>query len=129
MAEDFKSGALAYLKKHNKGPSWSIYFTTDLLIVCGFAASRTIILSQLLWLQDHSTRKDGYFYKSHKELTEETGASKSSIIRAIGWFEERGFLKVKIKKAKGYPTSHYRIDQGAFLRFGRAKILEYNSKK
>lgn len=128
-SKNFKSDFLIHLKKHNKvSPTWTVHFTTDLFIICDFATVRTVILSQLLYLCDKGKRKDGYFYKSHKELIEETGASRRAIIYAVDWFEERGFLEVKIKKVLGRPTSHYRIDRGALWSYGKAKMLEHNNK-
>lgn len=126
--KSFKSDFLTYLKNLNNGPSWSIYFTEELRIICDFATVRTIILSQLLYLCDKGKRDDGFFYKTHKELIEETGASRRAIIYAIDWFKKQGFLEVKIKKARGRPISHYRIDQGALWCFSRAKILKHNKK-
>ncbi len=69
-----------------------------------------IILSQLLYWQDKVIDGEMWIYKSYKDWYIETGLSERQIKKARNTLEKMGFLETKIKKARGVPTLHYRLD-------------------
>lgn len=69
-----------------------------------------IILAQLIFWSDKTTRKDGWFYKSAVELSEEVGVSKDQIDRSVKRLKLKlNLIEYKNKKANGAPTRHYHI--------------------
>jgi transcription initiation factor IIE alpha subunit len=69
-----------------------------------------IFLNQCVYWSDKGGRKDGYFFKSDKEMAQELGLSIGVIRRIKRTLLERGFIQMKLKKAYGAPTSHYSVD-------------------
>ena len=67
-------------------------------------------LSQLAYWQPKAKRTDGFVYKSYDEWEKETGLSKYQIKRSADKAEDMGIVEVKLKRANGAPTLHYRIN-------------------
>jgi len=74
---------------------------------------RATFLNQLLYWQDKM--KGDWLFKTYKEWYEEIYLSEYQIRKASKWFEKEGILEMKIKKARGNPTVHYRLDKEKFL--------------
>lgn len=74
-----------------------------------------LLLSQIIYWTDRTTREDGFFYKTDDEWHKEIKISKYSIRKARKKLESMGFLETKIKKANGSPTVHYRLDKESFI--------------
>jgi len=74
-----------------------------------------ILLSQIIYWTDRTTRNDGFFYKTDEDWQEEIRLSKYAIRKARKKLEEMGFLETKVKKANGNPTVHYRLDRHRFV--------------
>ena len=68
-----------------------------------------IVFAQLVFWSDKSARTDDYFYKSGKELSEETGLSEDQIDRSIKRLMKFDFVDCKKKRANGAPTRHFHI--------------------
>ncbi|HPR64846.1 MAG TPA: hypothetical protein PK014_11550 [Thermoanaerobaculia bacterium] len=66
-------------------------------------------LSQMIYWSDRGGSRDGYIFKRYKEWEEEIGLSVHQIKKSARWCQERGFLEIKLKKANGVPTKHYRF--------------------
>lgn len=67
------------------------------------------IYYQHLWFWgDKGGRKDGFIYKSKREIEKETALTRSQQDKVRGQLKKLGFLEVKIKMANGHPTLHYR---------------------
>ena len=64
-----------------------------------------IMLSQLIYWSDRTTRSDGFVYKSAADWAIEVGASSYSVRK----FNQLPFIETKIIKANGSPTTHYRV--------------------
>lgn len=72
-----------------------------------------VFLSQLLYWSDKG--KDGWFFKSYREWEEEIYLTEYQVKKCAKLCVERGFLETELKKAKGAPTVHYRLDFDKFL--------------
>ena len=64
-----------------------------------------IMLSQLIYWSDRTTRSDGFVYKSAADWAIEVGASSYSVRK----FNQLPLIETKIIKANGSPTTHYRV--------------------
>lgn len=69
-----------------------------------------VFLCQLIYWSDKGKRDDGYIFKTKNEWKEETGLSENQITRFTKIFVALGFLDIKLKKANGSPTIHYKLD-------------------
>jgi hypothetical protein len=69
----------------------------------------SIFLNQLVYWSDKAKRKDGFIYKTDKELSIETRLSLAEIKRIKPILENLGFIKTMCKKANGAPTTHYLV--------------------
>jgi hypothetical protein len=74
---------------------------------------RATFLNQLLYWQDKM--KGDWLFKTYKEWYEEIYLSEYQIRKASKWLEKEGILEMKIKKARGNPTVHYRLNKEKFL--------------
>ncbi|WP_096224869.1 DnaD domain protein [Geobacillus sp. FJAT-46040] len=74
-----------------------------------------LFLSQVIYWTDKSTRKDGFFYKTDDEWSQELRISKYAIRKARKKLEDLGILETKVKKANGNPTVHYRLNKERFI--------------
>lgn len=59
---------------------------------------------------EHTSNKQGYFYKSIAEIANDLGFSEFQVKNAIKKLKERGLIDVVVKKAKNVPTSHFKVD-------------------
>lgn len=73
-----------------------------------------LMLSQILYWSDRTKSKDGYFYKSDNDWSEEIKLSKYSIRKARNKLENLKIIETKVKKAEGNPTVHYRLNKNHF---------------
>lgn len=67
-------------------------------------------LSQLFYWSSKAQGRDGWFAKSYDDWYGEIRVNEQSIRRYAKEFSQKGFLDTKVKKFKGVPTLHYRID-------------------
>lgn len=68
------------------------------------------MLSQAMYWMPRAIRKDGYFYKTAEEWTEETGLSYKEQVTARKRLNEHSWWHEKLIKANGSPTVHYYVD-------------------
>lgn len=72
-----------------------------------------ILMSQLLyWISIVAQMGRGNFYKSIKELEEETGLTRKQQDNAIKLCEQKGVIKHWVHMAEGKPTRHFSINIG-----------------
>lgn len=69
-----------------------------------------VLFNQCVFWSDKSKRCDGYFYKTDDEFMVETGLSKAEIKRVKRILKSLGFIKTKLERANGAPTTHYFVD-------------------
>lgn len=69
-----------------------------------------LLLNQIIYWSDRSSRSDGWFYKSYKEWEEEIGMSQFQVNRAAKKLKELNIIETKRKKANNAPTIHYRLN-------------------
>jgi hypothetical protein len=74
-----------------------------------------VFLSQLIYWCDKGKSSDGYVYKTYKDWSDEILLSEYEIKKACEKFKSMGILDVKVRKANGSPTCHYKLDQQAFI--------------
>ena len=67
-----------------------------------------LFLSQCIYWSDKVKREDGYFYKDANEWEEETGLTRREQIGARK--KLKTFIDVKLLRANGAPTLHYRVN-------------------
>lgn len=76
------------------------------------------LFHQLQFWSNRGSRADGWFWKSGTELVDETGVSRRTIDRAIKKLVEAGMIEVRLMRANGAPTRHFkllkRLDIGIF---------------
>lgn len=85
-------------------------------------------LNQLVYWSDKSKRKDGYFYKSHKDWQDEMCLSRYQVDRAIKKLKELELLEVVKKKANGAPTLHYKLDMDKLTKWICEKLTNGNER-
>lgn len=69
-----------------------------------------IIIQQLSYWQERSSRKDGFVYKSQQDWEEETTITRRPLERVTKELKKLGFLEIQKLKANGAPTNHYRLN-------------------
>ncbi len=69
------------------------------------SASLALLLSQLLYWSERTTRRDRFVYKSNRDWFEEVGASRYDVDQ----FKTLPYVETKVKRANNYPTTHYRL--------------------
>ena len=69
-----------------------------------------IFWQQIYYWSDKTKNKDGWVYKSKKEIEEETTITKRQQDRVRESLVKLGVLELKIKKANNAPTLHYRVN-------------------
>lgn len=68
-----------------------------------------LLLSQLIYWSDRTTDGNGWIYKSHKDWQTELGLNRYFLDKARDRLIQLGLIEVKIKKANGSPTMHFRV--------------------
>lgn len=69
-----------------------------------------ILLNQIVFYSDKSSRKDGFFYKTYDEWEREICLTKRQVSYSTEKLKALGVVETKIKKANGAPTVHYKLD-------------------
>lgn len=77
------------------------------------------ILNQIIFWSGHSTREDGWFYKTHEELGEEVELSSDQVRRVVDKLSKAylaGILSTANKRtANGDKVKHYHLDGDALI--------------
>lgn len=68
-----------------------------------------ILLNQIVFYSDKSSRKDGYFYKKYDEWAEEICLTERQVRHATKKLKEKQLIETKLLKANGAPTVHYKL--------------------
>lgn len=87
-----------------------------------------VFLSQLIFWCDKGKSPDGYIYKTYKEWMDEICLSEYALRKAANKFKDLGILDIKVRKANGSPTVHYKLNRQAFID-AFLEFLEMESKK
>lgn len=74
-----------------------------------------VLFHQLKFWSGKGIRRDGWFWKPSSELEEETGMTEDQIRLAIRKLKDAGFIEVKVTKAYGKPTRHFRLSSSLNL--------------
>lgn len=82
--------------------------------LCEGDINTALVLNQCIYWSDRTNRKDGAFYKTADEWTQETGLSKYQLTRSCKTLERLGFLITEVHRANGLPTLHFYIQSEAF---------------
>lgn len=72
-----------------------------------------LLLSQLIYWSDRTADRNGWIYKSHKDWQTELGLNRYFLDKARDRLIQLGLIEVKIKKANGSPTMHFRVKADA----------------
>lgn len=83
-----------------------------------------LVLNQSIYYSGITKRKDGYFYKSYVEWTDEIYLSKYQVKTAVDKLKSLGLMETKLKKASGSPTIHYKVCMES-LEQSIVKLLHY----
>lgn len=73
-----------------------------------------LFLSQILYWTDKTHDPDGWIYKSYAEWQREIFLSEYQVRKAANHLKGMGILDTKIRKVKGSPTLHYRLNEANF---------------
>lgn len=84
-----------------------------------------LLLSQLLYWSERSTKKDGYVWKTYKDWEEELSLNSYQVKKAANKLKDKGFLKTAVRKAYGNPTVHYFLIKDEFLK----SFMEFLNKR
>ena len=85
-------------------------------------ALEALYVQQLYYWSDKGKRKDGWIYKTKKEMEEETTLTIRQQDRIRKNIEKQGILETKLLKANGSPTIHYKLN----IPMLQKVILEYD---
>lgn len=77
--------------------------------------NEAIVLKQLIFWSNKTTRDDGYFFKKSDELENETTLNRRQIDTVVKRLKEKGLIDVQTKKAYGAPTRHFKIHQDVVM--------------
>jgi hypothetical protein len=85
-----------------------------------------LLLSQLLYWSDKTSRQDKFIYKTYQDWHIEIGLTEYGVRKAANRLKKMGILETKIHKAFGNPTVHYRLKSSvfsdSFLKFLKERI-------
>jgi len=84
-----------------------------LLIDITLHINSALLLSQLIYWSDRTADGKGWIYKSHKDWQMELGLNRYFLDKARDRLIQLGLIEVKIKKANGSPTMHFRVKADA----------------
>lgn len=68
--------------------------------------SLAVMLSQLIYWSERTSRPDGFIFKSSADWYKEVGASD----HAVRKFKTLPYIETRLLKANGSPTTHYRVN-------------------
>ncbi|ARK25978.1 hypothetical protein SporoP37_15735 [Sporosarcina sp. P37] len=71
--------------------------------------AEAILLNQIVFYSDKSSRTDGYFYKKYEEWAEEICLTERQVRHATKKLKEKELIETKLLKANGAPTVHYKL--------------------
>lgn len=71
-----------------------------------------LYFQQLYYWSDKGINKDGWIWKTKKEIEEETTLTRCQQDRVRKKLEKMEVIETKIMKAKGSPTLHFRVNIG-----------------
>ncbi len=71
--------------------------------------ARAIYLQNLIYWSDKGHREDGFIYKKKESIEKETTLTRYQQDSCRKYFEKKGILEIKLLKANGAPTLHYRV--------------------
>lgn len=108
-----KKSHLINLIKNAKNPEIQTLQQLYRILFGGKRCTWNLFEHLLYWLL-YSVRHDGSIYKSARELAVSLSCCVKSIDRAIPALEAIGF-EVKIQKANGAPTRHFKLDEEQFV--------------
>lgn len=77
--------------------------------LCDGNITEAIMLNQIVFYSDKSSRTDGYFYKSHHEWLDEVCLTERQVRSLSKKLKDKGWIETKIMKANGAPTTHYKL--------------------
>jgi len=80
-----------------------------LLVDITLDVNSALLLSQLIYWSDRTSDEDGWIYKSHKDWQVEIGLNRYFVDKARKRLIELGLIEVKLKRAHGSPTVHFRV--------------------
>ena len=86
-----------------------IAYRPEIAKYCDDQPNVAIYFQQLYHWQEFATRKDKFFYKSAKEMYEETGISPKRQRKCREYLEGFGWIETKKEMANGHPTIHFRV--------------------
>lgn len=113
--ETFSKAQVITLIKQLTGQA-NLLTTPGLFIRALGDMNSAVLLGQILYWQDKTTREDGYFWKSRREWGDEIGLSEHEVRRATRVLIKASCgLETKLLKADGSPTIHYHLDRDKFL--------------
>ena len=95
-----------------------------------------LVLNQSIYYSGITKRKDGFFYKSYLEWTDEIYLSKYQVKNAVDKLKSLGLMETKLRKANGSPTIHYKVCMESLeqsivklLHFGKSTYFTVESKE
>jgi len=71
--------------------------------------NNSILLSQLIYWSDKTSRLDRFIFKTYSEWQREIGLNEYAVRKAANHLKQMGILETKVLKANGNPTLHYRL--------------------
>jgi len=71
-------------------------------------------LSQLIYFSDRGSDPDGWFYKSYADWEQHLLLSKHKVMRCAQQMRAAGYLETRVRKVRGVPKLHYRLDMERF---------------
>lgn len=71
--------------------------------------TEAILLNQIVYYSDKTSRTDGYFYKKYEDWTEELCLTERQVRHAVKKLKEKNLIETKVLKANGAPTVHYSL--------------------
>jgi len=72
-----------------------------------------VLWQHILKWSESGWREDGFIYKTKDEIYNETRLTRKLQDKARKVLEGAGYLETRLLKAKGVPTLHYRVNEGA----------------
>ena len=112
MAKDLRSSVLGLFKQFS-GQKRVLTIPRPYLDMTGNHMD-ALLLNQIVFWSDRTKDPEGWFYKSYEEWQDELGMSTYQVRRAAAALAPFG-VEVKLKKANGAPTLHYRLNQEIFI--------------
>lgn len=68
-----------------------------------------ILFHQLDFWSGKTGRTDGWFYKSNRELSDETALTPKQLVLAVNKLKQAEFIETKLMRAEGHATTHFHL--------------------